>query len=560
MSRIIIFGASPLPIENEKIISGPGIRTWQFTKSLLDDNHKIRLLCLKDNSAYFKNNQGHFKETSNLEYYSLPEDKFRDMRFMYRLADNYKPDCIISISSLLVSKISAALNIPKPIWFDRGDLMAEAQLKSYNDQNDTLPKEFSKFEKHILSRGDVFSSVSFPQKCSVIGRLGGAGRLTRLTLGYEFVHVIPCGIEKEAYQKKKTMLRGKIVENDDLVVLWSGGYNTWADVDTLFNGLEAAISKNEKIKFVSTGGSIAGHDDFTYKRFLDLIAKSKYKKNFIMLDWLPFHDLPDIYSESDLGVNIDKNCYETLLGSRHRLLEWMKGGLPFVTTTPSEFTQFLCNKQLAFPFESGNANSLSSTIQKLSENRNILKNCSSRIKSFVIDHYLYQDTTLSLQRWAKEPKFAPDKFSIDEKLNKKVLKIMVDDFDTINFREIEKQLSDTKAQNTELTKHISNLEQIRTELTKHIDYLNEELKKLRLQAIDLEAEKKQITKQLSISIKQEEKPNKELAELKEDNNQTKNELSNCKEELNRIHKTLIYRIYSKTKNIFSNFIKTTKVS
>ena len=43
-------------------------------------------------------------------------------------------------------------------------------------------------------------------------------------------------------------------------MLWSGGYNLWTDVDTLFRGLEAAMARNPKVHFLSTGGAIDGTD------------------------------------------------------------------------------------------------------------------------------------------------------------------------------------------------------------------------------------------------------------------------------------------------------------
>jgi hypothetical protein len=33
----------------------------------------------------------------------------------------------------------------------------------------------------------------------------------------------------------------------------TGGYNTWTDIDTLFEGLVLSDGENPKIKFVSTG-------------------------------------------------------------------------------------------------------------------------------------------------------------------------------------------------------------------------------------------------------------------------------------------------------------------
>ncbi len=535
-----------MPIENEKKVTGPGIRTWQFAKPLLDDKHKICLISLRDRSAYFEDKPKSFNKIKSFEYHSLSEDKFKDMRFIQNLTHNFRPDCIISISSFLVSKVAAEIKISKPIWFDRGDLMAEAQLRSYNNRDDAIPREFYKLEKSILSRGDVFSAVSFSQKCAVIGRLGGAGRLNRRTLGYEFVHVIPCGVDKERYQKREAMLRGKVVNQDDFVVLWSGGYNTWSDVDTLFKGLEAAISKNKRIKFVSTGGSIDVQDDFTYKRFLNLIQKSKYKERFIMLGWLPFHNLPEIYLKSDLGLNIDKNCYETLLGSRHRLLDWMKAGLPFITTTPSEFTKLLCNYKLAFGMESGDSNMLARLILEHSKNRRRLKHHSLRLKRFVNQNYTYEDTTLPLRRWVEKPACSPDKLHTNGNYGRSpVLLKNVDSLDEQEYKKMEKELEETKKHaanlqsiNSNLKQHAANLEAERDSFKQHAANLEAERDSLKQHAANLEAERDSLNNQLQHLQIQLKEMQSEIDKLKIENNA-------IRDSLQKIYSNRLYKIIKK---------------
>ena len=52
MSRILLFGLSPLPFENERRMYGPGIRTWQFAKPLVDDGHDVRLITMQIGGAY----------------------------------------------------------------------------------------------------------------------------------------------------------------------------------------------------------------------------------------------------------------------------------------------------------------------------------------------------------------------------------------------------------------------------------------------------------------------------------------------------------------------------
>ena len=52
MSRILICGVAPLPFENTRKNYGPGIRTWQFARSLAEEGHDVRLLAVTLEDAY----------------------------------------------------------------------------------------------------------------------------------------------------------------------------------------------------------------------------------------------------------------------------------------------------------------------------------------------------------------------------------------------------------------------------------------------------------------------------------------------------------------------------
>jgi hypothetical protein len=52
--------------------------------------------------------------------------------------------------------------------------------------------------------------------------------------------------------------------------------------------------------------------------------------------------------------------------------------------------------------------------------------------------------------------------------------------------------------------------------------------------------------------------NAAITKLQKDNEHVRNELSSCKDELDRIHETLIYRIYLRARTILSNVNKKQK--
>ena len=129
-------------------------------------------------------------------------------------------------------------------------------------------------------------------------------------------------------------------------MLWAGGYNTWTDVDLLYDALSTAMEEVPSLVFVSTGGAIEGHDEVTFERFRRKTQIGAASERFHFAGWVPTAEVPSYYFESDLGINVDGLNYETLFGARNRLNEMMKVGLPILTTTGTEISHVISNHRL----------------------------------------------------------------------------------------------------------------------------------------------------------------------------------------------------------------------
>ncbi|NIN66592.1 MAG: glycosyltransferase, partial [Anaerolineae bacterium] len=77
------------------------------------------------------------------------------------------------------------------------------------------------------------------------------------------------------------------------------------------------------------------------------------------LGWQPWSRIDAYYRESDVGINIDAYHYETVYGTRTRLLEMMGAGLPVVTSLGSELSYHLMDREAALTFEIGDWQRLS---------------------------------------------------------------------------------------------------------------------------------------------------------------------------------------------------------
>lgn len=410
MSRVLVLGQCPLPFEEVNRLYAPGLRTWQLAKALLDDGHEVALACDRIPFTYEDEAAPPDWSEGNLTGYRLDEATFKNGRLVQQIHDTFRPDCLVA-ANRLPALVAVRLKTDKPVWADiNGHSMGEAQVKAHRYDDDIYLSYFWKEEKEILERADVFSAVSSPQRFALIGELGALGRLNKLSTGYEFVYTIPNAAPVAGGQRsEKPALRGSTVPSNGFVVLWSGGYNTWTDVETLFAGLSQAMRQEPRIFFVSIGGAIDGHDEISYGRFLDLIAQSDLRSRFVLRGWVPTSEVVSYLAESDVAINIDALTYEGLLGARTRMLDWMQAGLPILTTVTCELTEILARERLAFTFGHADADNLAGQLLRLSAMPEALRQRGLAAKEYARRHFTYAETTRALRSWVHQPAFAPDR-------------------------------------------------------------------------------------------------------------------------------------------------------
>jgi glycosyltransferase involved in cell wall biosynthesis len=423
--RIFLLGMSPMPFENDRKVYGTGIRTWHLAAPLIENGHKLCVCNYAIPSAYPGDFDSVFSKSfrattgqkdspqPEFEYNILSKPDFENPAILSVLLKEFEPDCIIGSTfypSCVAARLLGSLEKKLPFWADLfGHVMAEAQARARMDDDDGCLFHYWNSEYEIITSADIFSCVSKRQEYALVGELGAAGRLNKYTSGYDFSAVIPCGMPQTDFEHKKNVIRGlNGISEEDFVVLWTGGYNTWTDVDTLFKGLENAISKNRQIKFVSTGGEIPEQDMKTYPRFLEMIAGSKFRDNFVMNGWIAGEDVPSYYFEADIGINIDKDIYEVRLGSKSRILDWMRAGLCVLSSNVCELTEIMQNEKAGYTFLPHDPQNLAEKILYLASDPAAVKETAARGRQFGMVNFNFDVTTKKLQEWAANPVFAPD--------------------------------------------------------------------------------------------------------------------------------------------------------
>ncbi len=409
--RVLILGCAPLPFENQKMNYAPGARTWQFARALSDDGHTVCVIAMRIPGAYDAINGTVDRcENSGVLVYTVDYEAFRMPGIIEDAVDAFRPDVVIGASSTVPALRAVEIAGDRPVWVDLfGDLMAEAQarLEVYPDGD---LRGYRDVLVELLGRGDCFSVVSERQRFNAIGQLGLVGRLNRETIETELVHTIPCCVRGHggAVPLESQPVVGDEFDADDFVVLWSGGFNTWCDMDTLLDGVERAMSKNGSIRFLVTGGAIHGHDDRSYPRFLDRVENSEYRERFIIKGQIEANQLAAYVERADVGIVTERRLLERTLGSSGRILNWLDVGLPVICTAISELGSELEDHDLASIYRVGDAEDLSRAILEVISVPGAARERATRGHRYALDNWSVSATTTPLRRWVKTGGRSPD--------------------------------------------------------------------------------------------------------------------------------------------------------
>ncbi|MEN8162544.1 MAG: glycosyltransferase [Acidobacteriota bacterium] len=410
MSRLLVLGVCPLPFESTIRSFGPGTRTWQVVEPLIHDGHEVTLVALRIPGTYADDTPEEVvHREGQFNYASIPYEAFSTTQYIKNVYRDMKPDAVIFAHGS-ASYFDHLLEPDVPVWIDLcGHVMAEAQAKAAVYGDDSFINYFFERSVGALFHGDHFSAVSLAQKYALIGELGLAGRLNAATDGHDLVSVIPCGVEEDDYAHQTKVFRGVDIDEHAFVVLWSGGFNTWTDIDTMFEGLIFAMERDHSICFVATGGQIDGHDEKTYPRFVEMTENSEFKNRFVLKGWIDRDVVPSTYFEADVGINCEKDIYEVRLGSKHRILDWSRAALPVVSTRVTELSVAIENEGVGFICDPGDSEALGRAILDAAEQRAELPEMGRRCREAMRRLYGFRPSTSELRRWAQTPTFAPDR-------------------------------------------------------------------------------------------------------------------------------------------------------
>ncbi len=412
-SKILLAGVGPIPPESPDRLFAPGLRVWIFAEELARAGHVVDLAVMEFGERAGESLR-HFLVVWDKESQSARASLVKEWRdaspceVLREIGEASSPNAVVALTDVAGNAVARA-KIGAPVWFDfLGSPMAERQQQAaVHDHDGGLAAAWALILPCLLS-GDRFSACAEAQRLALIGELAACGRLNRLTAGHDLARVIPPGSAFADFRKTASVVRGAEAPEDAVIVLWAGGFNTWTDIRTLHAGLAEAMGRDERLHFVSFGGAIPGHCEGVYPEFERLVAEGPHNERFHLMGWVDPQTVQNGYLEADLAINIDCFSYEGLLGTRSRLLEWMRAGLAIVTTELCELSEILIQRDMAYSFSIGDPHTLADTLCRAASNPDGRKEIARRASVFLDSEYTNKKLLEPLVEWAADPRHAGD--------------------------------------------------------------------------------------------------------------------------------------------------------
>jgi glycosyltransferase involved in cell wall biosynthesis len=420
MTRILVIGYNPPQIVPTVKIEAAHYRTWQFLEPLIDDGHQVCLCAgTREEVAAAEDVPPQWRD--RITYHPLAFGAGDWAQQMQTAHDAFQPQCVVAVNfshCLYATKLRTAA----PIWMEiYGDAVTIMQAAVFRKQSDRGLDIQIAYMRAILGKGDIFSGCGQPQCHMLVGELAMAGRLNHRTFGYEFTRAILPGsparqdngaMRPSAVRPARQLLAQHGIVDEDFVVLWCGGYNTWTDVDTLFQGLEIAMQDNPHLHYVSVGANTYSAPDNVYDRLVGMAATSPHHERYHMLGWRPWSEMTTYYRESNVGINIDALHYETIFGTRTRLVEMIASGLPVVTSLGAELSYLLRDAGVALTFAVGDSGELGAQLARMAADAELTQGMAAAAYRYAQEDLSFSRTTQPLRQWVQAPARAPDKLPV----------------------------------------------------------------------------------------------------------------------------------------------------
>lgn len=408
--KIILVGNGPILCKETLTMNAYAFRTMQFVESLKDLQIEILLL---DSKSNYKNKK--FPKSKDFKFY----ENFKEIK---KYIQKQKLDFLISVNNQISYECTKIRGDFYRISDLNGTLPYELQAQSKIEGNDLRYKLLLNRQKSILKKSDLITTVSQPQRHSVIGQMGILGLASYQNLGKEMVACI----ENAQFTSRDQYFHNKDLDldipKDSIKILHLGNMNNWCDEETLLKAFAEAKKSCANLIMLLTGNKKSEFGNAKLKNFYKLAEKLGIKNSIYHLGYIDYLDMKSLIESCEVGIVSDLKIYETLFGARNRINEMLKFKLPVITTTGSQISYELAKINQNFGAENKNFKAIAKKLIYLIDKNN-KKTITQDIKKFNQTYLDNPDLLDPIKKFIENPfKKKPAKCFIWKFLKRVILK------------------------------------------------------------------------------------------------------------------------------------------
>ncbi|MGD1994481.1 MAG: glycosyltransferase [Anaerolineae bacterium] len=396
-------------------MSGPGIRYWEFARTLSRlPSLDVSLVTTPGSPAQLVEGPLPFRLLAG-----------RDEAYLHALAQAadvlVAPGAVVSLyPSLLRAGVPLALDLYIPL------LLEELQRQTPHTL-DEQGLQLDRVRTSLLTQiraADFILCASEKQRDYWLGALAAAGRINPHTRADDptlrhMIDVVPFGLPAEPPQHTRPVLKGVVpgIGVDDRVLLWGGGLYDWLDAPTLVRAMARLAPRRPDVKLLFMGTQHPNPRESQRRGTRETLALADELeltgRTVFFNDWVPYAERANYLLEADVGVSLHRDHLETRFSFRTRFLDILWTGLPVVATRGDVFGELVEREALGRVVAPGDVDGVAEAIVALLDTPDLRQVYRARFER-VAEAYRWEHVIGPLAAFCSAPQLAPDRAYLEQ--------------------------------------------------------------------------------------------------------------------------------------------------
>lgn len=404
IKKVLILSVGPVPISSDIKVEGGGLRAWGLAQGFLANNIKVTI-AIPDNFE--------LKEDFIDGNLKVCQWDFENLKLFFKEHDAVcvlysRGDLMKYVAKNLDSKKQLIVDLYVPIYIESLARELKGTLDEYQQYQFDLAHWNTAFK-----RGDYFLCANEAQYHFYNGILSAMGRINPVNFKEQILEIVPYGIHKSEAFHDKDVCKGEVIGKEDFMILWFGGLYPWFDIMPLLNSIKNLSNKYSNIKLIILGGKnpFSTNKQFTEK--YDLAWKFANENNLLgkeiyFVNWIPYQERNNWYKEADVVINLHHKTKETIYSWRTRIVDYVWGEVPIISTGGDEVTEYLAKNNAAIILQENTAEEITKNIENIYKNRDILMNMKNNLKS-IKKRFYWDAITKNVAEFIKNGEISSDR-------------------------------------------------------------------------------------------------------------------------------------------------------